>query len=77
MSTQTPKEKKNKTADKKEYMKAYRKAHPEKWMGKVKCEICGIMYKKCGKTDHMKSKTHKYKEMEQQLKKINEISNHV
>jgi len=72
MSTTTQK-KKNKTTDKKEYMKEYRKEHPEKWDEYKICEECGLKYRLSGSYAHKKSKKHKYAIIEKENKKLTEI----
>jgi hypothetical protein len=63
-----------KTANMKEYKKAYYQKNKERINKKKVCEICGSLYNTSTKWRHFKSKKHRLIEME---KKIKELENKI
>lgn len=60
------------------YRKKYYAENKDYFFEEIMCDICGITYKKCNKSHHMKSIKHKYKtiELENELlkKKLHEFN---
>lgn len=62
-----------KTADKKQYMKEYRKKNIEKWTQLKTCSGCGHTYGASNVGNHMKSKKHKYGVIQKENEKLHQI----
>lgn len=63
----TKKLKKNDKNYIKQYMQQYAKAHPEKWLTKKKCDICGGRYQLGTSTRHKKCRKHVMVLMEKEI----------
>lgn len=58
------------TNDKAKYMKDYYEKNKSKLEEKIKCEICLHEYKKCKKSEHIKTKKHLMKMLEKENKNL-------
>lgn len=65
--------KEKKTTDRTKYTTEHRKLHPELWYANNKCETCGGKFQTANKSNHVKTKKHKYALMELKLKQISNL----
>lgn len=45
------------------YMTKYRLENPNKWYIQTNCDVCKGTYKRCGKSNHLKTLKHKHAEL--------------
>lgn len=53
-----------------EYIADYRRKNPDTWYKKEVCEICGGVYLRNSKTNHINTKKHKIKSLEKELEEL-------
>lgn len=67
--------KKRITENMKEYKKLYYNKNKTNYYEKLNCDICNEIYIKSNKSNHLKSKKHKFNEMEKKLSEMKKIMN--